>query len=277
MRLERLGADEFKGRGNGRAEMCLRRSPMTFSESVQQSSQGVNLLAERLLPFAGRFEFLFDGLPMFGGSRSAASISRSKLIDGVSADAALQRFGQPGIDDMGEAAEFPLDGLGFAYQDSKNAVFGPLPVDEVMAEDIVMRLKFAVDAAVPLFHAAGIPRDIEVKQIPAVGLKVETFTSGVSRNEDADGMLARFGVEGQLDRLAFLAGSGAVKDRDPVVGAVGAFNCGLKLLMQVTLRVIVLGEDDDSNLVPLGWSLALLARLGKIGTLVLANPLDKPH
>ncbi len=108
----------------------------------------------------------------------------------------FQRFGQPCIDDLGKAAEFALDGLGFADQDGKDAVLGPLPVNEVVAEDIVIRLKFAVDAAVPLFHAAGVPRHIEVEQVPAVGLKVETFAGGIGGDQDADGMLARVGIEG---------------------------------------------------------------------------------
>ena len=39
----------------------------------------------------------------------------------------------------------------------QDAVFRALLVDEVMAEDLVAGLELAVDAAVALLHAAGVP------------------------------------------------------------------------------------------------------------------------
>jgi hypothetical protein len=86
-----------------------------------------------------------------------------------------------------------------------------------------------------------------------MSLKVETFTGGISGNEDADRMLVRCGIKGEFDRLAFLIGSGAVKDGDSFVGPVGSLKSGLKLLVQVALCIVVLGENDDSNVIPLGW------------------------
>ncbi len=57
----------------------------------QKISQGVDLLAERLLPFAGRFEFFFDGLPAFRVKVGRLDLS-FELIDRVAADAALSAF-----------------------------------------------------------------------------------------------------------------------------------------------------------------------------------------
>jgi hypothetical protein len=241
----------------------------------QEISQRVDLFAKRLLPFAGCFELLFDDLPALRIKIGSLDLSL-KLIDGVAADAPLQRFSQVGIDHQREGAEFTPDGLGFPNQNGKDAILGPLPVNEVVAEDLVARLKFAVNPAVPLFHAAGVRWDIKMEQITAVGLEVEAFAGGISRNQDAHGMLARLGIEGELDRLAFLGWGGAVKDGDPFVGPIGCFNRGLKLLMEVTLGVVVLGEDDDANLVPSGWLRRALPWPGQIGALILANPFDQP-
>ncbi len=80
--------------------------------------------------------------------------------------------------------------FGLADQHGEDAVLGPLLVDEVVAEDFVLRLELAVDAAVALLHAAGVPRHVEVEQVPAVGLKIETLAGGVGGDEDAHGVLA---------------------------------------------------------------------------------------
>ena len=70
------------------------------------------------------------------------------------------------------------------------------------------------------------------------------------------GMLARVGVEGLLDLLALGSGIGRRralwKDGDPLVGPVGPVDRGRELLMQVALRVVVLGEDEDPRVVPPG-------------------------
>ena len=58
-------------------------------------------------------------------------------------------------------------------------------------------------------------------------------------------MLGRVGVERPLDLLAFVRRRGAVVDRDPLLGPVGAVDRGRKLLVEVALGVVVLGEDDD--------------------------------
>ena len=142
-------------------------------------------------------------------------------IDVAAADAVLERIGQAAFDDLRKAPQFELDGLGLPHEHLEDAVLDALLVDEVVAEDFVFGLELAVDPAVPLLHAAGIPRHVEVEEVPAMGLEVESLARGVGRDEDPDGMLLRVGVEGALDLLALGLGRRAVVDADSPSGAVG--------------------------------------------------------
>ena len=52
-------------------------------------------------------------------------------------------------------------------------------IDEVVAENFRCGLEFAVDTAIPLFQAAGVPRNVEMEEVAAVGLKVEAFAGSI--------------------------------------------------------------------------------------------------
>ena len=54
-----------------------------------------------------------------------------------------------------------------------------------MAVDLRRRLELAVDAAVPLLDATGVPRQVEVEQVGAVGLEVQPFPGGIGSDQDA--------------------------------------------------------------------------------------------
>ena len=79
------------------------------------------------------------------------------------ADAAPERLHQLGINNLRQAAEFLSDRLRLAYQRLQDAIFGTLRVDKVMAKDLRLGLEFAVNAAVPLLHSAGIPGHVKVE------------------------------------------------------------------------------------------------------------------
>ena len=116
-----------------------------------------------------------------------------------------------------------------------------------------------------------------MEQVPAVGLQVQAFAGRVGGDQDADRVLARVGVEGPLDLLAFRRRRGAVVDGDPLVGPLGALDQRGQLLLEITLCVVVLGEDDDASVVPLGRrGRSRLARLRQVGAHLLSNPLDQP-
>src|SRR5208337_4145066 len=125
-------------------------------------------------------------------------------------------------------------------------------VDEVVAVDLFVRLEFAVDPAVPLFQAAGVPRYVEVEQVPAVGLEVQALPRGIGGDQDTDRMLPGIRGEGTLDLLAFGWRGGPVVDGDPLTGPVGIGDGCPKLLLKVTLGVVVFGEDEDPGRVPPG-------------------------
>ena len=112
-----------------------------------------------------------------------------------------------------------------------------------MAADNVTRLELAIDTSVALLHSAWIPRHIEMKHIPAMSLQVETFSGGVSGDQNANRVLLWRSVECTLDLFSAFWWRRAVKDFDANTGLVGFRNGRRQLLNQVPLGVFVLGED----------------------------------
>ena len=84
-------------------------------------------------------------------------------------------------------------------------------------------------------------------------------------------------VEGPLDLLAFGRRGRAVIDGDPLVGPVGGGDGGRELLLEVALRVVVLGEDDDPGVVPPGRRPRACDRPERrqVRAHVLPNPVDQ--
>ena len=167
-----------------------------FSRLIKTVLQRLNLLDEIAFPQAGGFQLFVYGGPRVGFEVSSCDAGFQGIEVG-SADAELEAGGQAGIDDLGQATELAADGVGLADKGLQDAVLWPLAVDEVVAEDFGLRLELAVDAAIPLLHAAGIPGDVEMEQVPAVGLEVEAFAGGVGGDEDAEGVLVGRGPENQ--------------------------------------------------------------------------------
>src|ERR1700722_6178442 len=110
-----------------------------------------------------------------------------------------QGRGEASVHDLGEAAEFLLDRFRFPDQGNEDAILGPLLVDEIMAEDFGIRLQLAVDSSVALFHSARIPGDIEMEQVPAMGLEIQAFAGSIGRDQDPYRMLGWIGIEGGFD------------------------------------------------------------------------------
>ena len=188
--------------------------------------------------------------PGAGRGRGRPSRSRVPGRPPGRGESRLGAFGQPGVDHLGQAAQLSLDGLGLADEGHQDAILGALLVDEIMAEDLGARLELAVDPPVALLHPAGVPGHVEMEEVPAVGLEVQALAGRVGGDQDAERMLGRVGVEGELDGLPLVMRRRAVEDRDPVVGAVGPVDRGRELLMEIALGVVVLGEDDDPRVVP---------------------------
>jgi hypothetical protein len=106
-------------------------------------------------------------------------------IDVCVAYAAAHGRLQPALDYLSKTPQLFANRLGLAHEDLKNPVLRALEIDEVVTEHLVTRLKLAVDATVALLHARRVPRNVEVKQVPAVGLEIETLARRIGRNENA--------------------------------------------------------------------------------------------
>ena len=94
-------------------------------------------------------------------------------------------------DHLAGRAELRADQLGLPHQRLKDDVFLALRVDEIAAPDLGRRLKFAVDAAVPLLEASRVPRKINVDEVVASHLQIDAFARGVGADEDAQRILVR--------------------------------------------------------------------------------------
>jgi hypothetical protein len=69
--------------------------PDLFAGVFDLLTESVDLLAESLLAFAGRFEFVFDRRLLIGFEVDAVEFA-GEFIDLTVADPAAERFGQPG-------------------------------------------------------------------------------------------------------------------------------------------------------------------------------------
>ena len=198
----------------------------------------------------------------FSASRSACSISRASR----SASRWRMPWPEPAldvvVDHLREAAELLLDRLGLPDEHLEHAVLDALGQHEVVAAHLVGRLELAVDAAVALLDAAGVPGQVEMEEVRAVRLEVQALAGGVGGEQDAQRVLRGVGVEPALDLLAPRAAREAVDHLDALVGAVGALDGLLEDRLQVALRALaVLGEDQDAAVVPLRrWRLSAAGR-----------------
>ena len=251
--------------------------PDPVARRLEQGPAALDLRLQIVLALARGLELLLgDALRLrveVGLPRSRARAARRRG-GGCPAEPALDVV----VDDLREAAELLLDRLGLPDEHLEDAVLDALRQDEVVAADLVGRLELAVDAAVALLDAAGVPGQVEVEQVGAVGLEVQALAGGVGGEQDAQRILRRVGVEPALDLLAPRAAREAVDHLDALVGAVGALDRLLEDRLQVALRALaVLGEDQDAAVVPLRRrALRRLAEGREVRAEVLADPVDQP-
>src|SRR5208337_2402181 len=233
----------------------------------------LNLGLQIFLPLASRFQFLLDDLSV-PGIRVGPFQLLGERCDVAVANTLLEGLGQPAFQHLGEAAQLLLDRFRLLDQDFKDAVFLAVGVDDVVAVELCVRLELAVDAAVALFEAARIPGHVEVEQVPTMSLEVQALAGSAGGDQDTDRLLLRVGREGPLDLLPPGLRRRAVVDGDPLAGPVRRIDGGRELLLEVTLGVVVLGEDEDPVFVPPGRrALGLRRSEGRqVGAQVLSNP-----
>ena len=69
----------------------------------QQTAERIDLLAQGLLPLAGRLQFFLDHLPAMRLEIGAVDLAL-EFLNGVAADATLEALGQAGVDHLGQAS-----------------------------------------------------------------------------------------------------------------------------------------------------------------------------
>ena len=219
---ERLGTQELEGAGERVAERRrLEADPV--ARRLEQRLAALDLRLQVLLALARGLELLLGDALLLRVEVRLLDLARQLLGIAV-ADALAEPTLDVVVDDLREAAELLLDGLGLPDEHLEHAVLDALRQDEVVAADLGGRLELAVDAAVALLDAAGVPGQVEVEEVRAVRLEVQALARGVGGEEDAQRVLRRVGVEAALDLLAPRAAREAVDDLDALVGPVGALD-----------------------------------------------------
>jgi hypothetical protein len=79
---------------------------------------------------------------------------------------------------------------------------------------VLRRLKLAINAAVALFEARRVPRQIDVDEIVAAGLEVQALARRVRADEDPNGLPIERRIEGDLDPVALFEARLSGEDED---------------------------------------------------------------
>ena len=171
------------------------------ARALEQRAAALDLLAQVVLALARRLELLLGDPLALGVEVGLLDLAGERARRRGGGCRRCRRRSMLVVDHLREAAQLALDRLGLAHEHLEHAVLGALREDEVVAADLVGRLELAVDAAVALLDAAGVPGQVEVEQVGAVGLEVQALARGVGGDQDAQRVLRRVGVEAPLDLL----------------------------------------------------------------------------
>ena len=113
-------------------------------------------------------------------------------------------------------------------------------------EDFLLPLAVTVDPAVTLLHDVGIPRNFYMDQVVAMILKIDSFRSGVGRQQNPNRGYVRIRLKGRLDGFAFVGAHASVQDGE----TIPSVPVGRENLMEPDMGGAVFGEEDDSLFVP---------------------------
>ena len=142
------------------------------------------------------------------------------------------------------------DGLGFPHQRFQHDVGFALLVAEVPADDLLRRLELAIDPAVALFQPGGIPRQIEMNEVGAIGLKVDALAGGIGADQDTQRLDVRVRVEGPFDLFPSIRSRRSREHPDAVVGAIRLGKSLAQPPFQPAPGILVFREDDEAPAVP---------------------------
>ena len=149
-----------KQRKRARERLAERRiiEPDPLPRFLEQCLTASDLLLQVVGARTRTFQFVCDRLPPVGfeiGAFERSGHRRGIAVANASLSEALLNVI---VDDLGKAAQFALDRLGFAHEDFEHPVFRTLRQHKVVAAHLRGRLQLAIDAPVALLDAARVPR-----------------------------------------------------------------------------------------------------------------------
>ena len=146
------------------------QSPDSLPQAIPAGAHVLQLLLHGLSPVVRRG--VLDAVGELGQPVAAHALPAHGL-------------GHPAFEHRGGAAELGADALRLLHEHLEYPILGALAVEEVAAEHLAGGLELAVDAAVALVETARVPGQVEVEQIGAVALQVQSLAGGVGGDQDA--------------------------------------------------------------------------------------------
>ena len=135
-----------------------------------------------------------------GGAADLLRVVIEPSQDVVCRDEVLEALGEGGVEKLADRPEVLAHLVDLLDDASHESEVGLVLAGEVEDRDVA-RLAMAVEPAITLFEASGVPRDIEVQEIPGGLLQVEALGGRIGSEEHAYRVIGV--VEGALDLVAF--------------------------------------------------------------------------
>jgi hypothetical protein len=209
---------------------------------LQSGNAALGLVAK--LPFRNLHTFgccLVDARSQLGGLATLDTVPRQGLLHSHA-------------EHFAGRAELASDHLSLADEGVEHAILLALVVEEVAAGHDLRRLKLSVDAAVALFEARRVPRQIDVDEIVAAGLGVQSLARRVAADEDANGLPIEGRIEGDLDPVALFEARLSREDEDAPVQvhatAAALEQAFLQSLDEPASGVVPLREQNEPSIAP---------------------------
>src|ERR1700730_16774238 len=160
-------------------------------------------------------------------------------------------LGNAVLNNLADRPELFADGLRFSNQRLKYDVRFALLVAKISADDLLRGLELAVNAPIALFQPGRVPRQIEMNEVGAIGLKIDALPGRISADEDAQRLDIRVRVEGPFDLLSSIRSRRASEHTNAVISTVRVRHRLSKASFQPTARVLVLCEYDKTPAIPI--------------------------
>jgi hypothetical protein len=179
------------------------------------------------------------------------------------------------VDDGAEGAELALDGGDLADDGGEDVVLGRSGSGSSGSGRCRAGLEGAVDAAVALLHAGGVPGDVEVEEVGAGALEVDALAGGVGGEQDADWGSSAGPLKARWTSSRASSGMAPWSSRIRSSPRSVRSKAVLEQLAEVALGVEGFGEDEDAAVAPGSGGRPQGRRRSSRGAHVAADPGDE--